>query len=58
MLKAAIAKYGKNQWYVYVIWAEYQVVWHAPQGSHIVIAGAQDTEAMQGPLVWVAGSQH
>lgn len=50
VLKAAIAKYGKNQWYV----------WNSKtrcffliicQGSYIVAAGSEDTQTMQGTMV-------
>lgn len=44
MLKAAIAKYGKNQWYVVHVFGMFESS-ESPsiQGPHFVLAGSQDT---------------
>lgn len=54
MLKAAIAKYGKNQWYVQHVGSKLPLT--AFQGPHFLAARPQDSEAVQGSLVRMARS--
>lgn len=61
VLKAAIAKYGKNQWYVEKALSESgqhanHFVVAIPQGAYIISSRSQDSEAMQGSLVRMARS--
>jgi len=49
VLKAAIAKYGKNQWYVALLFVLRNLTLF--QGAYIVAARPQNAKAVQGPLV-------
>jgi pre-mRNA-splicing factor CDC5/CEF1 len=52
VLKAAIAKYGKNQWYVLSL--AISPLAHPKQGPYLVSPRPQDSQAVQGPLVRMA----
>jgi hypothetical protein len=51
VLKAAIAKYGKNQWSVCLRLARWVTLILLHQGPNILTSRSKNTETMQGALV-------